>query len=196
MLPASIPHLPFWATLVHRRKMKWGLAGMALFLALLLVVWPQLTYNGDQKNELSGVNPRVDSMRKARLQGIDGQGRPFVLTADRVQKLDTAGQYLTLTDLHAEVRLPNNNRISLAADSGDINQTTSLLNLVQRVTITRQDGFRMDLSSLTYNWLDGVGESAQPITGYGAHHRLQAEGLKIEQHGNRLVFLGHAALAF
>jgi len=178
----------------HRHKVKWVLQAVAMTLALVLVIWPQLTYSRPTQGQLQGVDPQVDTMRQAKLRGIDRSGRPFIIAASEVQKLDHDGQRLSLLDIRSELRLANNGQMELLASNGDVDQKTSQLNLNNQVAITRHDGFRMDLSELRYNWLSGEGVSQQPVSGKGPHHQLQADGLKIELHGNRLTFLGHAIL--
>ncbi len=178
----------------HRNKVKWALQAVAIALALILVIWPQLTYSSATDGQLQGVDPRVDRMREAKLRGIDRSGRHFTIAAAEVKKLDSLGQSLGLSNIQSELRLANNGRMQLIASQGDVNQATSQLNLNNGVEITRQDGFRMDLGDLRYNWLNGEGISQQPVSGKGPNHQLQAEGLKIEQHGNKLTFLGHTIL--
>ena len=178
----------------HRNKIKWALQAVAIALALILVIWPQLTYSNATDGQLQGVDPRVDRMREAKLRGIDRSGRHFTIAAAEVKKLDSLGQSLGLSNIQSELRLANNGRMQLIASQGDVNQATSQLNLNSGVEIARHDGFRLDLRDLSYNWLNGDGISQQPVSGTGPHQRLQAEGLKIEQHGNKLTFLGHTIL--
>jgi lipopolysaccharide export system protein LptC len=184
----------------HSRRvalLKLLLPALGLGLLLLVAAWPRLAALFDnvgagfaaidlrEARELKMVNPRY--------AGIDRQNRPYVLTAAVGRQMPDRTDLLSLTRPRAEMTA-RHGAVTVTAATGIYQAQAKLLDLFRRVAIVRTDGTRFATDSAHVDFTDNTAEGHDPVKGHGSWGRVAAQGFRILDKGNRVIFTGHADL--
>lgn len=177
---------------------KWLLPATALCLLLLVVVWPHIEGLFDT---MRIAMPRLDlrdardlQMTDARYHGIDKQNRPFVITADVARQTPQTADLVSLDMPKADLTTQTGGWIKLTADSGIYQPNSQLLDLFGDVSLTQDKGDEFHSASARLDMGAGSAEGTEPIEGRGLFGSVKAEGFRIVDRGETIVFTGHAHL--
>ena len=180
--------------------MKYLLPGLAFTMLVLVAVWPRLSPDEDQfRIDLAAVGPTGGSMPQVlnpSLQGIDSEQRPFQITADlgsRSQNEDGEEIY-GLTNPKANILLKDGTWVALNANNGEFKSVSSTLFLVGDVNLFHDEGYEFQTTKARVNLDDSTASGDEHIDGQGPFGILEAEGFRVLESGQRIVFLGPAKL--
>ena len=173
------------------KRMLWVLA-VLLTGAIIITAWIN---SGDEgRLTFTGVTvpvgtPEPAAMIKPRYQGVDQQGRPFTISADRVIQKDS--DTVLLEQLNADMAMNADAWAALSANTGIYKVDERLLDLQGAIHLFYEGGheFRTEKARVDV----GKGEAAgdEPVEGQGPSGTLKADRFTILERGAILRFFGH-----
>jgi len=178
--------------------MKFVLPLIALVLVASIMIWPQLQVLDETFSiALSDVKlsaKESPNMVNARFVGADLKKQPFSITADIARNLLKETTRIELEMPKADVTLSDGSWLVLTANSGVYNQKGKFLNLDGAVNLFHDSGYEINTKKAYIDLKRGIANSNEPVKGQGPFGHLQAEGFKIEDKGNIILFSGKAKL--
>jgi lipopolysaccharide export system protein LptC len=187
--------------------MKVALPCAAVALLVLVAAWPRIQSAVERLQKM----PRIDlsqarDLRMVNLHysGTDRHDRPFTVTADaarqRTVTADAARQRSEVDDL-VELELPKADMttqsgtwLALTAYSGIYRPQSQLLDLFGNVELFQDKGNEFKTDSAHIDMSKGSAAGDDPIEGHGPFGTIVAEGFRIENQGEVIVFTGKARL--
>ncbi|MFO1243049.1 MAG: LPS export ABC transporter periplasmic protein LptC [Rickettsiales bacterium] len=171
---------------------KWALAGVVAVVGVTMLVIPTLRSKEDRVNlAFSGVeNKDGDSsptMLNPKLQGVDKQKQPFMVTAKTARQLDT--NTVELQDMQADMTLKGEKWLTVFARQGILKLNEELLNLNGKVELYHE-GYEMKTEQVTVHLNDSTAENNTSVEGQGPMGRIKAARFTVFDRGNRIVFNG------
>ena len=200
------PQPPVGAALPHFRSsysrfvrlMKFALPVIAGIVLLLVVVWPELKPKperfaigvSDLKMNIEGGQRVVN----ARFTGVDSENRPFSVTADAVVQDADKDSAVKLTRPKADVTLASNSWVAIAAPQGTFSRKQEILSLFGGVDLFHDDGYEFRTAEARIDFRNGAASGDRPVTGQGPFGTVRAEGFRIVDNGDRIIFNGKSTL--
>lgn len=178
--------------------MKIALPMLAAGLVVLLAVWSQ--FNLQETRFTLGVTEmapdQIESlnMTNARFDGIDEKNRPYSVTAELVTQAGESADTIELTGPKADITLESGAWIALTANSGAFSRKAEILDLAGDVSLFHDRGFEMHTDSAQINLAEGVASGDAPVAGQGPAGELEAQGFRVSDDGQRILFSGQARL--
>jgi lipopolysaccharide export system protein LptC len=177
---------------------KRALPAVAASLLLLVVAWSRL----EEAFEGIHINvPRIDlseardlHMVKARFTGIDRENRPFVVTAQVARQKPNLDDLITLERPKGDLTTQTGSWIELSGDTGFYQPQPQLLDLFGNVSLFQDKGNEFHSASAHLDMAAGTAESDDPVTGQGPFGTVTAQGFRILDKGDTIIFTGHATL--
>ena len=186
-----------YSRFVYRTKLT--LPAVAGALLLLVAAWPRL--QGAFVSVRFPV-PHIDlsdardlHMANARFTGVDRQDRPFTITADTARQKPDLNGLVTLERPKGDLTTVAGNWLELSANSGLYQPQQQLLDLYGEVALFQDKGNEFHTASAHVNMEAGTAEGDQPVTGQGPFGDVAADGFRILDRGDTIIFKGHATLA-
>jgi lipopolysaccharide export system protein LptC len=173
------------------------LPAVGLTLLLLVAAWPRLaalfqnvgvgfaSIDLREARELKMVDPRY--------AGIDRQNRPYVLNAAIGRQMPDRTDLVSLERPRAKMAT-RHGIIAVTAATGIYQSQAKLLDLFRRVAIVRQDGTRFSTSSAHVDFSENSAEGHDRVAGHGPWGAIIAQGFRILDKGDRVIFTGNADL--
>jgi lipopolysaccharide export system protein LptC len=167
-------------------------------LMLLVLVWPRLVpliermrmslpaIDLREARELRMINPRY--------AGLDRLNRPFVVTAAVGRQVPQRQDLMAVEHPHGDLRMNNGMHVVVTALTGVYQSQTQLLDLFDDVTMVRDDGVQFLTKTAHLNVANNTGEGDDPIVGHGPSGDITAQGFRIMDGGNRILFTGASDL--
>ncbi|HJU16882.1 MAG TPA: LPS export ABC transporter periplasmic protein LptC, partial [Stellaceae bacterium] len=208
VVPAA--HLRLAGTRLHRFRpaagdpysrrvalLKLLLPAIGLALLLLVAAWPRLAALFEsvgvgfaaidlrEARELKMVNPRY--------AGLDRQNRPYVLTAAIGRQVPERTDLVSLAGPQAEIAM-RRGAVTITAATGIYQAQAKLLDLFQQVLIVRQDGTRFSTESAHIDFSTNAADGHDPVAGRGPWGTVRAQGFRILDKGDRVIFTGRSDL--
>jgi lipopolysaccharide export system protein LptC len=180
--------------------MKYLLPGIAFALLVLVAVWPRLLPDEDRfRIDLEAVGPAGGAKPQVlnpRLQGIDSAARPFQVTADFGARGDVegGGEIYDLTNPKADIVLADGSWVALTANDGRFEAKTNTLHLTGDVNLFHDQGYEFTTTAAQVDLVTSTASGDQPVDGQGPFGVLNAEGFRVFDSGDRVLFLGLARL--
>ena len=178
--------------------MKLLLPTLAAGLIVLLAVWSRINLDESRfRIGLSDFAPgQIESLNmvNARYDGVDSQDQPFSVTAEVVTQIDRSADVIELQRPTADLTLSDGAWIALTADSGTYRRTADLLDLAGSVSLYHDRGFELHAASMRVDLNAGAATSDEPVRGHGPMGELNAEGLRVTERGDRILFTGRTRL--
>lgn len=178
--------------------MKVLLPAMAAALVLLIVAWPQFALKEDgfrlSVSKLAPDQAESLTMLNARFDGRDESDQPYTLTADIATQSESDQDLVTLELPKADITLEDGAWLALTARSGEYRRESKLLDLVGSVNLFHDKGFELRSESARIHLDQGIAEGAQPVEGQGSAGTVRAEGFRVLDRGERILFLGKSRL--
>lgn len=190
------------------RLAKIVLPGLALILMGVVIARMQHDPLQDQLTQLAPDEktvPGQSELTGARYEGVDDKGRPFVLTADKAlrvmppagtpsaQLIDDRGEAVDLVNPRAEMT-SDKSGLALEAETGRFVQDAQKLKLTGGVTLSDRDGNALHLREVDVDLHGRALQSSGPVEGRGPAGNINAEGLKLEDGGDKVIFTGRTTL--
>lgn len=178
--------------------MKYLLPALATGLLLLVVVWPQLRLDGSRfRVKVSDIAlDRADSltMLNARFEGVDSKNQPYTLTADQATQLGESQGLIRLDLPKGDIALADGAWLALDAREGHYDREAEVLDLVGGVTLVHDRGFEIQTQSAKLNLKAGIAEGFDPVHGQGPAGTLDAEGFRVIDRGDTIIFTGRSRM--
>ena len=198
-----LPRLPPRLSLRNRYSMFVGLMkvvlpAMAAALILLVIAWPQLTK--DRSRFTLGVanlgQDQIEtlSMLNARYDGIDDKNRPFTLSADVATQSPRNDQIVDLELPKADMTMTDGAWLALTARAGRYNRESEQLDLAGNVSLFHDKGFELRTEYARIDLKRGIATGDQPVEGQGGAGTINAEGFRVSDRGQRILFTGRSHL--
>ena len=178
--------------------MKLALPLMATALVLLLVAWPQLISDdgrfGLSLSRIGAEQTENLSMLNARFEGRDELNRPFSITADTATQASGDADLVDLEAPKADLTLEDGTWLALTARVGRYRPKRETLDLNGNVSLFHDQGFEFATEAASIDLGEGSAAGSAPVRGQGPAGELEAEGFRIFDHGERIVFTGKSRL--
>ena len=174
------------------------LPAIGIVLLLLIAIWPRLAPLWErmrlafpaidlrEARELTITNPRY--------AGLDRLGRPFVTTAASGRQLADRQDLMSLQLPNGELKMRGGADLVVTGKTGVYQSQTQLLDLFDDVTLVHQNGTHFLTQSARVNAANNTAEGSDQVTGHGPSGDVVAQGFRILDKGDTIVFTGHSAL--
>jgi len=172
--------------------MKYLLPLGALVLVALVTVWPEATRAPELRLAYAALTAGLGDapgMTAARYVGVDGELRPYVVTADSAVVDDHNADRVHLTGLQADITL-DDGWLSLLSASGTYDAAMATLDLTAPVHLYSDRGFEFHTLHAHLDLRSGSGRSDAPVTGQGPLGTLHAQAFSFADRGAHLAFSG------
>jgi lipopolysaccharide export system protein LptC len=177
---------------------KLALPAIAVGLLLMIAAWPRL--EGAFETVRIAV-PLIDlsdasdlRMVNARFTGIDKQSRPFVITAAIARQKPNLDGLITLERPKGDLTTLSGNWLELSSDTGFYEPQPQHLDLFGNVALFQDKGNEFHSSSAHVDMNLGTADGDDPMSGQGPFGHVIAQGFRILDRGDTIVFKGHTQL--
>ena len=178
--------------------MKYALPVVAGVVLLLVVVWPELTSQSekfpiaisDLKVETAGGQRVIN----ARFTGVDSENRPFSVTADAVVEDGPDTRGVKLIKPKADVTLAGDSWVAVSAPTGTFWRSKEVLFLTGGVDLFHDEGYEFQTAEARVDFRNGMASGDQPVRGQGPFGTVHAQGFRIDESGDTIVFQGTSRL--
>jgi lipopolysaccharide export system protein LptC len=178
--------------------MKIILPALAVGIVLLVLVWPRIMPDESQfRIGLSDLAPESGdalSMINPRFQGRDSQNRPFSIVAEKATQPADGARAINLAQPKADITLADGAWVALTADSGVYHRDTKTLDLSGHVSLFHDRGFELRTTAAQVDLRTGNARGDAPVEGQGPAGTLSAQGFRLEDGGQTIVFTGRSEL--
>ncbi|MGB0631732.1 MAG: LPS export ABC transporter periplasmic protein LptC [Alphaproteobacteria bacterium] len=178
--------------------MKYALPVVAGSVLLLVVVWPELKPRPERfAVGISDLKVNIEGGQRvvnARFTGVDSENRPFSVTADAVVQEADGDAGVRLTQPKADVTLASNSWVAIAAPKGTFWRKQEVLSLVGGVDLFHDDGYEFQTEEARIDFRNGAASGDSPVKGQGPFGTVNAEGFRIVDNGDRIIFKGKSRL--
>lgn len=169
---------------------KWALAGVSIFIILLIIIIPLVEQTRDGKRisfvstqQVAGEHP---VMLRPKLEGLTEDNEPYTATAARaVQQSENMVQ---LFEIQADLFKKDNSWLNLTAKEGSYDSGKGVLLLFGGVTLYKDDGYDFTSERVAIDTRSGTISGEGEIAGQGTLGNLRATGYSIEDNGRRMRF--------
>ncbi len=177
--------------------MKLALPAAAAALVLLIVVWPRIQSAVEKIKQL----PRIDlsearDLRMVNLHyaGVDKHNRPFTVTAEAARQRPEVDDLVELEGPKADMTTESDSWIALNAYAGLYRPQSQLLDLFGNVDVFQDKGNEFVTDSAHIDMAKGTAEGDDTIEGHGPFGSIKADGFRIENQGDIIIFTGKTQL--
>lgn len=180
------------------RWLKLGLPSVAAILIGLVAIWPQINPRNDRipLGFASVSKEEIDQLRMVnpRYTGLDGRNQPYSLTADAATQVGKGTNLVELEQPKADITLKNGTWIALTADTGLFSQQQHIIQLTDNVSLFHDAGYDFHTSSAYIDMSAGTAYGQEPIEGQGPFGNIKAQGFRVIDRGERVIFTGKAKM--
>lgn len=183
----------------HTRRvavLKRVLPAIGVSLLLLIAVWPRLAPLWERMRVSF---PAIDlrdaqelRMIHPRYSGIDREGRPFVVTAASARQIPDRQDLVSLQAPIADLKLHSGALVHATSISAVYQSQANLIDMFGDVTVTHQDGTRFVTQTARVNAARNAAEGDDPVAGHGPAGEVKAQGFRILDKGDTIIFTGKA----
>lgn len=163
----------------------------ALLMLAMLLVWPLFTA---RHGGVSDVDAGAIAMLNAKFIGMDTKNRPVTITADQVVRTDDGQALISLKMPLADLVYQPGKSLTIRAENGQYDEKTGHLYLVGDVNLFQADAFELVTKAVEIDGKNRNAWSVDRVTGYSPNGSITAEGLKIINNGQSIVFTGKSRL--
>jgi lipopolysaccharide export system protein LptC len=178
--------------------MKLALPAIAILLVILVVVWPQFQDLQEgfriQISKLAAPSITEQYLTNARFTGVDAKSRPYSVTAASASQAAERGSAIRLARPKADITLSDGSWVALTANEGALSREARILALSGGVALFHDNGMEMHTPSATLDLKAGTAEGREPVEGQGPFASVNAQGFRVIEHGERMIFTGKARL--
>jgi lipopolysaccharide export system protein LptC len=121
------------------------------------------------------------TMLKPKLNGLDSDGNPFVVTADSAVQNPKNLREATLKNVEADVNLKGGRWLNLTAPHGKMDSDAKTLQLWGATAMFTDDGNEMHTDLAYVDLVKGVVVGPHHVTGQGPHGTYEADRFRIER---------------
>jgi lipopolysaccharide export system protein LptC len=172
---------------------KWLLPLAAMGLLSTIALWPEIdAATTKARLAMNHVSGEVEGgkLLDARYNGVDERGRPYTVTAATAWQIDAQKVGLMLPK--GDITLENGTWLMLTSKTGTFIQGLNQLDLVNDVTLYRDDGTTMHTESASIDVKAGAAAGSEPVHVEGPFGILDAQGFAVMDKGDAIDFSGPA----
>jgi len=187
--------------LSHSRRvalLKRVLPAIGLSLVLLVAVWPRLA---PLLERIRFALPAIDlrearelRMLNPRYLGADRENRPFVITAAVGQQVPDNANLMSLEQPKADLKAHDGATVLVTAATGIYQSQAQILDLFGNVKLVHQNGTEFTTDTARLNVADNSAQGDDPVEGHGPSGDVKAQGFRIYNKGDTLIFTGQSDL--
>lgn len=179
-------------------SMKVLLPALAAGLVLLVVAWPQLmpdvTRSGLDFAKIARDQAKTLNMLNARYSGVDENNQPFNVAADLATQAPDNEDVVELQHPKADIRTTDGDLVALSARLGHYHREAETLDLTGKVHLVHDRGFDIVTESARVDLNTGSAAGDMAVSGQGPSGELQAEGFRLRERGQVIIFTGKSRL--
>ena len=171
---------------------------VGLMLLVLVAVWPRL---GPLLESVRLSLPIIDlrdarelRMLNPRYAGVDRFNRPFVVTAAIGRQVPNRDDLMSLERPRAEMIMRRGASVVVTAATAVYQSQAQLLDLFDDVNLIHENGTRFVTKTAHVDVAHDTAEGHDPVTGRGPSGDIDAEGFRILDKGDTVVFTGKSDL--
>jgi len=185
-----------YSRLVARLKVL--LPASAVALLLLIAAWPRIQgvieriHLGIARLDIS--QARDLRMFDPRYSGIDRHDRPYTITADSARQRPGPDNLIELDSPKADLTTQSGTWLALGADSGVYQPGTQLLDLFGNVELFQDRGNEFHTDTAHIDMAQGTAEGNDSVEGHGGFGTVKADGFRVSDRGDVVVFTGKVYL--
>ena len=180
------------------KLMKYALPVVAGSMLLVVVIWPDLKPKTERFTVgISGLKVNIERGQRvvnARFTGVDGENRPFSVTADAVVHDVYGDEGVNLSGPKADVTLASNSWVAISAPQGRFWPKQEVLNLVGGVDLFHEDGYEFQTEEARIDFRKATAAGDTIVRGQGPFGIVKAEGFRIFDSGERVIFRGKSRM--
>jgi len=178
--------------------MKVLLPALAAALILLVFAWPQFAFK-DERFRLGMSRLTLDqtenlTMLNARYDGVDEQRQPYSITADMATQSKQDENLIDLELPKADMTMEDGAWLALTARTGEYRRSVELLDLAGSVSLFHDRGVELFSESARIDLGAGTAEGLEPVEGQGTFGTVNAEGFRVLDRGQTIIFTGKSQL--
>ena len=180
--------------------MKVLLPTLAVAMLLLVVAWPQLIPQDDSfRLQIAAVGPAgagKPEVLNPRVVGVDDRSRPFQITAALGSRAHDAGgrEFYALAEPKADMTTEGGNWVAVRADQGDFYDGDQMLFLRGNVGLFHDNGSEFVTGAAAIDLEARTAAGDVPISGQGPSGLIEAQGFRLFDRGDRILFTGVARM--
>ena len=167
-------------------------------LLVLVAVWPQL----DLLLKSVGLGLPVIDLREARelrmlnprYAGTDRYNRPYVVTAAIGRQVPNRDDLMSLEAPKAEMLLRHGASVVVTAATAIYQSQAQLLDLFDDVNLIHENGTHFVTQSAHVDVSASTAEGQDPVVGHGPSGDIAAQGFRILDKGDSVIFTGRSHL--
>jgi lipopolysaccharide export system protein LptC len=174
------------------------LPAIGLLLLLLVAVWPRL---GPLLESVRLSFPAIDlregrelRMINPRYAGIDRLNRPYVVTSAVGRQVPSRDDLMALERPKAEMTVHGGASIVVTSETGVYQSQAQLLDLFHDVNLVHENGTRFRTQSAHVEVASSAAEGHDPVDGHGPSGDITAQGFRILDKGDTIIFTGKSHL--
>jgi lipopolysaccharide export system protein LptC len=178
--------------------LKFTLPLVALFIIGVLI--SRLTGSSSQQQNIAGIpatdktTPGQIELVQPKYEGVDDQGRPYTITADKATRAVNAPDSVSFTNPAADITLRDKSWLAVKAKTGTFDHKSEILTLKDDVTIFHDSGNEMHTQNLEINLKQKSAHAATPVQAQGPMGTIASQNMSVLDQGDLVVFGGPATL--
>jgi lipopolysaccharide export system protein LptC len=171
------------------------LPAAALALLAAVALWPEFDSAADRGRVAFRrvTQARPDALRivDPRYQGVDEQNRPYTVTA-AVATQASNDDLVNLQVPRADLLMTDGSWVYIEAREGRFDKPRNHLDLNGRVTVHHDDGTQFVTETAAVDLTAGAAAGDQPVAAQGPFGTLTAQGFRLIDRGQVVIFTGQA----
>ncbi len=178
------------------RLLRIGFPAAAVALFLLVALWRDLIPNpqiiGLETSSLPASEVEELTMIRPRFDGLDKEGQPYTLTAERANQLTEEGKLIFMEQPAADVTLKNGRWVAISADGGRYYRLQERLELEGSVNLFQDDGYELRADEVEVRLKSGQIDTDSAVEGQGPRGEMEGEGLRVGEDGKVIELKGRS----
>lgn len=178
--------------------LKRALPVLGVTLLVLVAIWPRLGPLLDtvrlglsvidlrEARELRMLNPRY--------AGVDRFNRPFVVTSAVGRQVPNRDDLMSLEQPRAEMTMRRGASVVVTATTAMYQTPAQLLDLFGDVNLVHENGTRFLTKAARVDVSASTAEGHDPVSGHGPSGDVAAQGFRVLDKGNTIIFTGTSNL--
>ena len=185
----------------HSRRvalLKGFLPALGASLLLLVVFWPRIV---PLLETVRSAFPLIDlrearelRMLNPRYAGVDHFNRPFVVTSAIGRQVPNRDDLMSLESPRAEMILHSGASVVVTAATAIYQSQAQLLDLFGDVILVHENGTRFVTKAARVDAAADTAEGNDPVSGHGPSGDITAQGFRVSDKGNTILFTGRSNL--
>ena len=172
------------------------LPAIGLALLLLITIWPRLAPLWERMRlgfpAIDLRDARELRMLNPRYLGTDRLNRPFVVTANVAHQVPDRQDLMSLEAPRADMKTHAGADIVVTAATGMYQSPAQLLDAFGDVTLVHQNGTRFVTERARLDIAHNAAQGDDPIEGHGPSGDVKAQGFRIFDKGDTVLFTGRS----